>query len=152
MLRHRARAVSRKKAGSANRRKAALALARLHRRIRNQRLDSLHKATTELAKAKSVIVVEDLHVAGMVRNGHLSRAISDQGWAEFHRQLTYKCQWYGSKLLVAPRFYPSSKVCSGCGAAKAELNVRSPPESPGVPRRPKTPVEGGALAGPPSAW
>lgn len=121
MLRHRARAVSRKQAGSANRRKAALALARLHRRIRNQRLDSLHKATTELAKAKSVIVVEDLHVAGMVRNRHLSRAISDQGWAEFHRQLTYKCQWYGSKLLVAPRFYPSSKVCSGCGAAKAEL-------------------------------
>jgi putative transposase len=68
-----------------------------------------------------VIVVEDLHVAGMVRNRRLARAISDQGWAEFHRQLAYKCEWYGSRLLVAPRFYPSSKTCSGCGQVKAEL-------------------------------
>jgi putative transposase len=120
-LRRRSRAVSRKRPGSANRQKAALALARCHRRIRNQRVDALHKATTALAKAKSVIVVEDLHVAGMVRNRHLSRAIADQGWAEFHRQLAYKCEWYGSRLLVAPRFYPSSKTCSGCGLVKAAL-------------------------------
>jgi putative transposase len=92
-----------------------------HRRIRNQRNDALHKATTALAKAKSVIVVEDLHVAGMVRNRHLARAIADQGWAEFHRQLAYKTRWYGSRLLVAPRFYPSSKTCSGCGLVKADL-------------------------------
>jgi putative transposase len=126
-LKRRSRTVSRKQSGSTNRRKSALALARLHRRIRNQRLDALHKATTALAKTKSVIVVEDLHVAGMVRNRHLARAISDQGWAEFHRQLAYKCQWHGSRLLVAPRFYPSSKACSGCGLAKAELplNVRT---------------------------
>ena len=120
-LKRRSRAVSRKQSGSTNRRKSALALARLHRRIRNQRLDALHKATTALAKTKSVIVVEDLHVAGMVRNRHLARAISDQGWAEFHRQLAYKCRWHGSRLQVAPRFYPSSKACSGCGLAKAEL-------------------------------
>jgi IS605 OrfB family transposase len=121
------RVVSRKQSGSTNRRKSALALARLHRRIRNQRLDALHKATTALAKTKSVIVVEDLHVAGMVRNRHLARVISDQGWAQFHRQLAYKCQWHGSRLLVAPRFYPSSKACSSCGLAKAELplNVRT---------------------------
>lgn len=126
-LQRRSRAVSRKQSGSSNRRKSALALARLHRRIRNQRLDALHKATTALARTKSVIVVEDLHVAGMVRNRHLARAISDQGWAEFHRQLVYKCQWHGSRLLVAPRFYPSSKACSGCGLVKAELslNVRT---------------------------
>jgi putative transposase len=126
-LQQRSRAVSRKQPGSTNRRKSALALARQHRRIRNQRLDALHKATTALAITKSVIVVEDLHIAGMVRNRHLARAISDQGWAEFHRQLAYKCQWHGSRLLVAPRFYPSSKACSSCGLVKAELplNVRT---------------------------
>ncbi len=120
-LGRRCRAVSRKQRGSANRRKAALGLARLHRKIRNQRLDHLHKATTTLAKAKSVIVVEDLHVAGMIRNRRLARAISDQGWAEFRRQLGYKTTWYGSRLVVAPRFYPSSKRCSGCGRVKEVL-------------------------------
>lgn len=122
-LRHRSRAVTRKQPSSANRRKAVLALARVHRRIRNQRVDALHKATTSLAKAKSVIVVEDLHVAGMVRNRHLARAIADQGWAEFHRQLTYKTAWHGSKLLVAPRFFPSSKTCSRCGLVKVALRL-----------------------------
>jgi putative transposase len=120
-LQRRARAVSRKRPGSANRRKAVLALARQHRRVRNQRVDAIHKATTALARAKSVIVVEDLHVAGMLRNRRLARAISDQGWAEFHRQLDYKTRWYGSGLLVAPRFYPSSKRCSGGGLVKATL-------------------------------
>ncbi len=120
-LRRRSRAVSRKRPGSRNRAKAVLALARQHRRIRNQRVDALHKATTALARAKSVIVVEDLHVAGMVRNRYLARAIADQGWAEFHRQLAYKTTWYGSRLLVAPRFYPSSKTCSGCGLIKATM-------------------------------
>jgi putative transposase len=120
-LRRCSRAVSRKQRGSRNRAKATLAVARCHRRIRNQRADALHKATTALAKAKSVIVVEDLHVAGLLRNRHLARAISDQGWVEFQRQLTYKCHWYGSKLLVAPRFFPSSRLCSACGALKATL-------------------------------
>ena len=120
-LRRRGRAVSRKQHGSRNRAKATLALARCHRRIRNQRVDALHKATTALAKAKSVIVVEDLHVAGMMRNRRLARAVSDQGWAEFHRQLAYKCHWHGSRLVVAPRYFPSSKLCSSCGLAKAVL-------------------------------
>jgi putative transposase len=57
----------------------------------------------------------------MVRNRRLARAIADQGWAEFHRQLAYKTVWYGSRLLVAPRFYPSSKRCSGCGLVKQAL-------------------------------
>jgi putative transposase len=120
-LRRRGRAVTRKQPGSASRRRAVLALARCHRHIRNQRVDALHKATTALAKAKSVIVVEDLHVAGMVRNRQLARAITDQGWAEFHRQLAYKTAWHGSRLLVAPRFYPSSKTCSSCGLLKRTL-------------------------------
>jgi putative transposase len=176
-LRRRARAVTRKQQGSRNRAKASMALARLHRSVRNQRTDALHKATTALAKAKSVIVVEDLHVAGMMRNRHLARTISDQGWALFRRQLAYKCQWYGSRLLVAPRFYPSSKRCSGCGRVKAtllpgvrtfacegcglvldrDLNAarnlaRLAEEVPGVPRRRKTPVEGTALAKPVTPW
>ena len=179
-LRRRSRAVSRKRPGSRNRAKAVLALARQHRRIRNQRVDALHKATTALARAKSVIVVEDLHVAGMVRNRYLARAIADQGWAEFHRQLAYKTTWYGSRLLVAPRFYPSSKTCSGCGLIKAtmplgertfrcqacglvldrDLNASRNLAhlaniglgwSPPVRRRRKTPVERAALAGPATA-
>jgi putative transposase len=120
-LRRRGRAVSRKRPGSRNRAKAVLALARCHRRVRNQRADALHKATTMLAKSHSVIVVEDLHVAGMVGNRRLARAISDQGWAKFQRQLSYKTSWYGSSLLVAPRFLPSSKQCSCCGLVKADL-------------------------------
>ena len=126
-LRRRSKAVTRKQPGSANRRKATLQLARAHRRVRNQRVDALHKATTALAKAKSVIVVEDLHVAGLLRNRHVARAIADQGWAEFHRQLAYKCRWYGSKLVVAPRYYPSTKTCSRCKvvAAALPLGVRS---------------------------
>jgi putative transposase len=98
-----------------------LALAREHRRIRNQRVDVLHKATTSLAKAKSVIVVEDLHVAGLLRSRHLARAIADQGWAEFQRQLSYKCHWYGSRLVIAPRFFPSTRTCSRCGLVKASM-------------------------------
>jgi putative transposase len=122
-VRQRSRAVTRKQPGSRNRAKAVLALARAHRRVRNQRLDALHKATTMLAKTKSVLVVEDLHVAGMLRNRHLARSIADASWGEFHRQLAYKSGWYGSRLVVADRWYPSSKTCSRCGLVKAELSL-----------------------------
>jgi putative transposase len=120
-IRRRSRAVTRKQVGSRNRAKAVLALARSHRQVRNQRLDALHKATTMLAKTKSAIVVEDLHTAGMVRNRHLARSIADASWGEFGRQLAYKCVWYGSRLVVAGRWYPSSKTCSACGQVKVEL-------------------------------
>jgi putative transposase len=121
VVRRRARAVTRKQRGSRNRAKAVLALARAHRRVRNQRVDALHKATTALAKTKSVLVVEDLNVAGMLRNRRLARSIADASWAELHRQLAYKCQWYGSRLIVADRWYPSSKTCSACGQLTANL-------------------------------
>ena len=120
-LRHRQRLHSRKQRGSSNRRKSAAGLARLHRRIRCQRTDFLHKTTTDLAKTKSVIVVEDLSVRGMIRNHHLARSIADAGWSEFRRMLEYKTQWYGSALIVAPRFYPSTKTCSACGHVKTEI-------------------------------
>jgi putative transposase len=100
---------------SRNYEKAALRLARLHRRVRNIRRDFLHKVTTELAKAKPVLVVEDLNVRGLARNGSLSRAIQDVGWGTFRRMLEYKCAWYGCRLVVAPRDFPSTRMCSRCG-------------------------------------
>ena len=120
-LRHRQRLHSRKQRGSRNRRKSAAGLARLHRRIRCRRADFLHKVTTDLAKTKSVIVVEDLSVRGMIHNRHLARSIADSGWSEFRRMLEYKTTWYGSRLVVAPRFLASSKTCSGCCAVKGEM-------------------------------
>lgn len=122
-LRRLNKSVSRKQKGSNNRAKGKLRLARHHRKIRNQRLDGTHKATTHLARTKQVIVVEDLNVSGMIRNRHLSRAISDMGWSEFTRQLSYKCRWYGSKLVVADRYFPSTKTCSSCGEVAGEITL-----------------------------
>jgi len=115
LLQRRSKQLSRKQKKSRNYEKAVLRLARLHRRIRNIRQDFLHKVTTELAKAKPVLVVEDLNVRGLVRNGSLSRAILDVGWGAFRRMLKYKCAWYGAVLLTAPRDFPSTKRCSRCG-------------------------------------
>jgi putative transposase len=122
-LRRLNKAVARKRPGSKNRDKARMALARHHRRMRNQRRDAIHKATTRLAKSKRTIVMEDLHTAGLARNRHVARRLYDQGWAEFQSQLAYKTTWYGSKLLLAPRFYPSSRTCSNCGAVRAKLRL-----------------------------
>lgn len=107
---------SRKIKGSKNRKKFSLKLARQHRKIRNTRQDFLHKFSTELAKTKSVIIVEDLDIKGMLQGSYkLNRSIHDVGWGEFRRMLEYKTEWYGTKLVVAPRYYPSSKRCSHCG-------------------------------------
>jgi putative transposase len=73
------------------------------------------------------VVIEQLNVAGLMRNRRLARAIADTGMAELRRQLTYKTQWYGSRLVVADPFYPSSKTCSGCGWVKAKLTLASAP-------------------------
>lgn len=117
---------SRKILGSNNRKKSALKLARMHRKNRNVRKDFLHKETTKLAKTKAAIVIEDLAVKDMLSNNHLSRQISDAGWSEFRRMLEYKTKWYGSKLIIAPRYFSSSKTCSECGnsLAKLPLSVR----------------------------
>ena len=122
-LAHRQRALARKKKGSRNRKKAQMAVARAHRRVKCQRRDFLHKASSLLAKTKQEIVVEDLNVAGMARNRALSRRIKDAGWGEFRRMLKYKCEWYGSKLTVAPRFFPSTKTCSKCGHVKDKMSL-----------------------------
>jgi putative transposase len=115
------RAVSRRRKGSHNRQKAVCKLARLHRRVAHQRADTLHQLTSRLAKTKSVVVIEDLNVSGMLRNHHLAQAIGDVGFGEFRRQLTYKAAWYGCHVLVASRWEPSSKTCSGCGWVDDDL-------------------------------
>jgi len=117
------RRMARCQRGSANRAKAAAKVARAHRKVRNARQDFLHRASTRLVRGNDLIVIEDLYVAGMVRNRHLARAISDCGWGEFRRQLAYKCARYGRDLMVIDRWYPSSKTCSACGHLIAELSL-----------------------------
>ncbi len=109
--------------GSNNRAKAKAKVARAHHKVRNARQDFLHKASTRLVREHDIIVIEDLNVAGMVRNRRLARAISDCGWGEFRRQLEYECQRYGRKLVVIDRWYPSSKTCAACGHLLAELSL-----------------------------
>ena len=121
-LRRLSRALSRKKIGSANRAKAKTKLARLHLRLADIRLDALHKLTTSLM-AHRTVVIEDLNVAGMLANRSLSRTIADLGFSEFRRQLNYKAQMAGSSVVVADRWYPSSKLCSACGAKNESLSL-----------------------------
>jgi putative transposase len=109
--------------GSANRAKARAKVARAHRKVRNARRDFLHRASTRLVRGNDIVVIEDLAVKNMVRNRHLARVISDCGWAEFRRQLEYKCAWYRRQLVVIDRWYPSSKICSACGHLLAELSL-----------------------------
>lgn len=113
------RVVSRRQKGSANRQKALNQLARAHFRVANIRKNALHQATTWLARTKSAIVLENLNVSGMMKNHHLAQAIADVGMHEFRRQLQYKGQWYGCEVLLADRFFPSTKRCSQCGNEKA---------------------------------
>jgi putative transposase len=117
------RAVTRKPKGSRNRHKAAQRLGTLHRKVANQRANTLHQVTSRLAKTKSIVVIEDLNVAGMLKNHHLAQAIGDVGFGEFRRQLTYKAAWYGCRVLVASRWEPSSKTCSGCGWVDEDLTL-----------------------------
>ena len=101
-------------------------LARLHAKIRNIRQDFLHKLTTRLVKEFDIICIEDLNVRGMMANHKLARAIMDLGLYEFRRQLIYKAQMCGKEVVIADRWYPSSKTCSHCGEKlkSLELSVR----------------------------
>jgi putative transposase len=100
-------------------------LGRAHAQIAQVRRDSLHKLTTRLAASHDTIVVERLNVAGMTRNRRLARAVADAGVAELRRQLAYKTTWYGSALIEANRWYPSSKTCSACRTVKAKLPLNA---------------------------
>ena len=122
-LRRASRAHSRKHPGSAGRRHSAARLARLHARVASLRADALHKATTRLAARYETVVVEDLNVTGMVANRRLARAVSDQGFGAARRMLGYKTAREGGRLVVADRWFPSSKRCSGCGSVRAKLTL-----------------------------
>jgi putative transposase len=115
------RELHRRRPNSRRRRVTRRRLARVHARAANVRRDAIHKLTTTLTTDHATLVVEHLNVAGMVRNRRLARAIADNGLAELRRQLTYKSAWYGCRLVVADRFYPSSRTCSACGWVKAKL-------------------------------
>jgi putative transposase len=169
-LRRLDRELARKQRGSANGEKAKLRRARLYYRIRCQRQEMLHQLSSDLARTKRVIVLEDLHVRGMQQNAHLGLSVSDAGMGELRRQLAYKSEWYGSRLVIADRWFPSSKLCSGCGTIKdtlglnermyqcdvcglsldrdenAAINLRRLAEQLPVDRREVTPVERKALA------
>ena len=109
------RSLSRKQKGSSNRAKAKTKLAKLHKRIADIRTDALHKLTTKLATEFDTIAIEDLNVAGMLRNRCLARSIADAGFSEFRRQLEYKAVMTGAHVHVVDRFFPSSKTCHSCG-------------------------------------
>lgn len=116
-------AYARTKRGSNGRRKAARRLGKIHARVTALRRGLLHQVTAQLARGHTSVVIEDLHAAGMLRNRRLARAISDAAFGELRRQLEYKAAWYGTELVIADRWYPSSKTCSGCGTIKADLTL-----------------------------
>ncbi|WP_236648464.1 IS607 family element RNA-guided endonuclease TnpB, partial [Micromonospora sicca] len=107
--------------GSKRWERASARLGRAHARVAHLRRDGLHKLTTRLAREYGTLVVEDLNVAGMLANRRLARRIADAGFAELRRQLAYKTSWNGGRLVVADRWYPSSKTCSSCGVVKTKL-------------------------------
>lgn len=120
-LRRLSRNLSRKQKGSQNRNKARAKLAKLHARIACIRQNALHHLTTDLTRRFHTIGIEDLNVKGMVKNRKLARSVSDMGFYEFRRQLEYKAYWRGGMVVVADRWYPSSKMCSCCGMKQETL-------------------------------
>ncbi|GGW67701.1 RNA-guided endonuclease InsQ/TnpB family protein [Vreelandella hamiltonii] len=120
------RQLSRKRKGSNNRARARLKVAKCYAKIADTRLDRLHKLTRQIVNENQVIAAESLQVKNMVKNPHLSNAISDVGWGELVRQLDYKAAWAGRQFVQIDRWYPSSKRCHGCGFVMESLplNIR----------------------------
>lgn len=121
------RQLSRKSKGSKRREKARVKVARLQEHVANQRKDMLHKLSIQLVRDYDLIAIEDLAPKNMVKSHSLVRSISDASWGEFRRQLEYKAQWYGKQVVTVDRFYPSSQLCSACGAqwsGTKDLSVR----------------------------
>ena len=117
------RHLSRKQKGSNGFEKQKLKVAKIHEKIANCRLDTLHKVSKEIVKSYDLISVEDLNVKGMIKNHKLSKHIADASWGNFVTLLQYKCDWYGKELVKVNRFYPSSKTCGDCGWINQELKL-----------------------------
>jgi putative transposase len=122
-LRRAQRKLSRRVKRSKNRNKQRRVVACIHRRIRNIRHDNLHKLTTRLCRENQTVVIEDLNVKGMVLHHSLAQSISDASFRLFRTMLEYKSILYGNRIVVADRFYPSSKTCSSCGLVKESLSL-----------------------------
>ena len=120
------RRLSKKQRNSNNREKAKLRVQKLHTKVTNQRNDYLHKISNEITNRYDIICVETLNVKGMVKNHRLANSIADVAWSEFIRQLEYKSLWKGKTLIKIDKWFPSSQICSICGAntGKKHLNVR----------------------------
>jgi len=116
-------AYSRTKRGSNGPRKAAARLGKVHARVKAVREALLHELTSTIATGHFSVVIEDLNAAGMLQLRSLARQVWDASFGEFRRQLEYKCAWYGTELVIANRWFPSSKTCSACGIVKADLTL-----------------------------
>ena len=118
------KSLSRKKIGSKNRDKQRIKVAKVHRKIRNSRIDNLHKLTSSITKTKCrMIVLEDLNTKGMMKNHKLSKAIADSSFYEMKRLFEYKTKFYGGDIFLINRWFPSSKTCSNCGSIKEDLKL-----------------------------
>lgn len=122
-LKIRGRRHSKSTKGSNNRKKLAMRLAALHRRIANVRADFCHKLTSRLCRENQAVVIEDLNVKDMLKHDRLARPISDVGFGMIRSQLEYKSLRYGTRLVVADRWYPSSRLCSCCGWKNETLTL-----------------------------
>jgi len=120
------RRLSKKQKGSNNRQKAKLRVQKLHTKVTNQRKDNLHKISNEITNQYDIICLETLNVKGMVKNHKLAKSIADVAWSEFMRQLEYKASWRGKTIIKIDKWFPSSQICSYCGAStgKKPLNIR----------------------------
>ena len=114
---------NKKLSDSKNYQKQKKKVAKIHNKIRNKRKDFINKLSTDIINNHDIICIENLNIKGMLRNHKLARSISDVSWSEFIRQLKYKANWYGRKVVRVPISYPSSKTCSSCGNIKETLKL-----------------------------
>ena len=114
---------NKKLSDSKNYQKQKKVVAKIHNKIRNKRKDFINKLSTDIINNHDIICIEDLNIKGMLKNHKLAKSISDVSWSEFVRQLEYKANWYGKKIVRVPTFYPSSKTCSSCGNIKETLKL-----------------------------
>jgi putative transposase len=120
-LRRKQKKLARKVKGSHSRNKYRKVVAKVYERVSNSRQDFLHKLSYKLVSDSQAVIVENLHVKGMVRHHKLAKAISDCGWGMFTNFLAYKLERKGSKLVKIDRWFPSSKLCSNCFYQMSEM-------------------------------